>query len=217
MGQNPSGPCLKEKVHGGTNLLDEKLFLHMKHVTVSETHIKRLYAYCCSFLGKNSLAFCSCPTLTTLDKTENLTAPFCSMLVAYWPAHKATEVLLITNQALNISKAQLFPVWITWCFTSADWTSHYSCTGLGNCGAVKCQPPALLPNGEKRREKVRSWEEGRHHKTSPASFIILWRMALHTEKNHLPQVAHRPKYFKFIEPIIITFMYKKINVSLKTA
>lgn len=77
MGQNPSGPCLKEKVHGGTNLLDEKLFLHMKHVTVSETHIKRLYAYCCSFLGKNSLAFCSCPTLTTLDKTENLTAPFC--------------------------------------------------------------------------------------------------------------------------------------------
>lgn len=55
--------------------------------------------YCHSFLRKQSLAFCYCSILNTLDMTEILTPPSVAVLLAHWPAYKATQALLITKHS----------------------------------------------------------------------------------------------------------------------
>lgn len=78
---------------------------------------------------RNSHTSICCCVASTLARTQSNTSP-------------------VNYGVLNISKAQLFPIWIKWCFISSDWIFHYSSKGMGKLWAVKCQFPSLCSQGE---------------------------------------------------------------------
>lgn len=160
MGHNPSGPCLKEKVHGELTYLAWEAILKRETCDcISNTHKKGLPLF---LSWEEKPCFLLLPHFNHFGYETNSHTSIC-FCVASTLARTQSYTSSINYQVLNISKAQLFPVWIKWCFISSDWISHRFSTGMGNLWADKCQPPSLCLLGLWGRGKckrVRSWERG---------------------------------------------------------
>lgn len=171
MGHNPSGPCLKEKIHGGTTLFNMRSHFWTQNMCLCLKHMERgskLTAV--APLGRKALLFVNAPSQPLWMRRKFLHLCFVAVLRVHWPVHKALQ--LVNYQAPNISKEQLFPIWIKWCFISSDWISHYCSTEAGNFWAINYQPPGLCSSsllGRGRCEKVRFWKGG--STTNESSFL----------------------------------------------
>lgn len=136
------------------------------------------------------------------------------MLLARWPAHNATQALLITRPG-TLPRHSYFPnehsdaslLQTEFLTTRAQQRVTFEPSG------AKPGPLLALAYWEREVWEGEVWGERKHHTLSPASFIILWRSALPDGEKQSCLGSTETKCSKFTElSIKITSVEKNIHL-----